>query len=344
MLGFIFTLLSGLYMILRIKSEMEMNGDAGAFNNQRLVRCTDQKSTNCSSSLNDIQFLTFHTDVLVDDLINYSNVHEMTIIAAQHMSMDELSLMMHNVSDPSSLNYGQHWTKNEVAELTSSKKVHNAVVSYLILHGESILCKTMDDEDQEMESYFVVALWGRAFNTDFYYQDAGDSDDNTSSDYVRKTPLSTPRSKIPARFPSCVPSELSSKNIFHSPASSVPTYVSSEPKSFSFDDFLRSTLTSSSPTANEYPSSDETSENRFEPSLSPSPATTSSTSPPVESSSPPSLSLSLPSSTLPTTVPLSETGKPHHVPSGIPTPVPGDPTMNPTASYVSILQASQVRS
>ena len=351
MLRFIFTLLSGLYLIHRMMCETKINGNISTFSNHQLfdniVKCTTQESTDCSSSLNENHFLTSHTDVLVEDIIKCDKIREMTIIAAQKMSMDEFSLMMYNVSDPSSLDYGQHWTKNEVEELISSKEVRYAVVSYLILHSELIVSKTMDDEDQEMESHFVIALWGRAFNADFYLQDIGESDDDTTDDYIPNSPLSASRSKMPTGIPASVPSEPVSEKSIVPIASSVPTHVSSEPKSWISDNFLRSTPISSTPTVPEYPSSHETFETTFETSLSPSSATNSSTSPSIRSF-PPSLDStshpSLPLSVSPTLLPPSEMIKPHHFISEIPTPVPGNPTMNPTASYVSILKASQVRS
>ena len=71
------------------------------------------------------------------------------IFAIEQSNMDELTKVLHDVSDPTSLNYGKFWSKQKVGDFTFNKRSHEATLKYLrsrkgikieheTLHGEYI--------------------------------------------------------------------------------------------------------------------------------------------------------------------------------------------------------------
>ena len=93
-------------------------------------------------------------------------VHEV-IFAISQSNMKQLIQVLEDVSDPSSSNYGKHWSKSQVAEFTANKKSYNAVMGYLnstknvvinrqSLYGEYIFAKA------------PVHVWEDVFATTFH--------------------------------------------------------------------------------------------------------------------------------------------------------------------------------
>ena len=45
--------------------------------------------------------------------------------------MDKLTSVLDDVSNPSSKTYGEHWSKEKVAEFTANKKGYEATMQYI---------------------------------------------------------------------------------------------------------------------------------------------------------------------------------------------------------------------
>jgi hypothetical protein len=91
--------------------------------------------------------------------------HEV-VFAIKQKNLEELTAILHDVSDPKSINYGKHKTRQEVADLTANLESRDAVVSYITSVGATIVSETLSGE-------FVIAngpirLWEEMFHTEFF--------------------------------------------------------------------------------------------------------------------------------------------------------------------------------
>jgi hypothetical protein len=66
-----------------------------------------------------IPHLSSRADLLKGDRVHHAHTHEVVFMIRQR-NMDELTRKLEDVSDPSSPNYGQHMTMNEVVEMTAN--------------------------------------------------------------------------------------------------------------------------------------------------------------------------------------------------------------------------------
>ena len=80
--------------------------------------------------------------------------------------MEELTSILHDISDPSSSNYGQHWSRDDVVGFTSNPKGRDAVVTYLNANGASIVSETLAGE--YVTALAPVKVWEKIFKTEFY--------------------------------------------------------------------------------------------------------------------------------------------------------------------------------
>ena len=109
--------------------------------------------------------LSSRTDIIKQGRVHQDLSHEV-IFAIKQKNMDELRSILHDVSDPSSLNYGQHMTLEEVTDLTSNPEARDVVVSYLNFIGASIKSITLGGE--YITASASIAIWESMFKTEFY--------------------------------------------------------------------------------------------------------------------------------------------------------------------------------
>ena len=99
--------------------------------------------------------LRFRTDLKKHDRAEHDHLHQVVFIIKQK-NMEELTRILHDVSDPQSSNYGQHWTREDVVHFTSNPEARDAVVSYLNLNGVTVLSETLGGEMIEAEATIMV--------------------------------------------------------------------------------------------------------------------------------------------------------------------------------------------
>ena len=97
--------------------------------------------------------------------IRHDQTHEV-IFAVQQKNMDELTNILYDISDPDSLNYGQHWSKDEVTAFTSNPEGRDAVVSYLNSNGASVVSETRAGE--YISARAPIKVWETMFDTEFF--------------------------------------------------------------------------------------------------------------------------------------------------------------------------------
>ena len=109
--------------------------------------------------------LSSRTDLLKRDRAHHDHIHEV-IFVIQQRNMDELTSILHDVSDPSSPNYGLHWTTDEVVSLTSNPEASDAVVSYLSSTGVPFVSETLRGEF--ITASAPIKVWEKVFKTEFF--------------------------------------------------------------------------------------------------------------------------------------------------------------------------------
>ena len=109
--------------------------------------------------------LSSRNDLLKGRRAQHDRMHEV-VFMIQQRNMDELTRILHDVSDPESENYGQHMTKEEVVKMTANPEGRDAVVSYLQLNGAILVSETLNGE--YVTATAPVSVWERLFNTDFH--------------------------------------------------------------------------------------------------------------------------------------------------------------------------------
>ena len=95
-----------------------------------------------------------------------SDYHDVTF-SVKLANLEEMERIFLDISNPSSPNFGNHMTKDEVDDLTANPSALQFVIDYLKTAGAAIL------PDQSLGSYNIkarapIALWESMFNTEFY--------------------------------------------------------------------------------------------------------------------------------------------------------------------------------
>ena len=109
--------------------------------------------------------LLFRHDIIKQRRILPSHIHLVVFVVRQR-NLEELSRILHDVSEPSSPNYGRHWSGQTVANLTANPQASAAVISYLSLNGASIVSVTPNSE--YITANATVAVWEKMFRAEFY--------------------------------------------------------------------------------------------------------------------------------------------------------------------------------
>jgi hypothetical protein len=91
--------------------------------------------------------------------------HEVVFVVKQR-NIEELKRILHDVSDPSSTNYGKHKTRREVADLTANPISRDYLVSYLTSKGVTVVSETLDGE--YVTANAPIRLWEEMFHTEFF--------------------------------------------------------------------------------------------------------------------------------------------------------------------------------
>ena len=111
------------------------------------------------------KYLSPRNDIKRQDRAGHDHPHEVVFII-QQKNMNELTSIFNDISDPHSPNYGQHWTRDEVADFTSNAEGRDAVVSYLHMNGASVVSETLAGEYVTAKA--PINVWEKIFNTEFF--------------------------------------------------------------------------------------------------------------------------------------------------------------------------------
>lgn len=109
--------------------------------------------------------LTLHSDVVKGLRALRTASHDVTFVVKQR-NMDELTRILHDVSDPKSKNYGNHMTRNEVVDLTTNPDSHDEIVAYLEAAGAIITL--VEHGGSSITARGPISFWERMLDTEFY--------------------------------------------------------------------------------------------------------------------------------------------------------------------------------
>ena len=93
------------------------------------------------------------------------HVHEV-MFAVQQKNLEELTLLLHDVSDPDSEFYGQHRSREEVEDLSSNLDSRDAVLAYLDNVGATVVSESLYGE--YITARGPISLWEELLDTEFF--------------------------------------------------------------------------------------------------------------------------------------------------------------------------------
>ena len=144
--------------------------------------------------------------------LHSTDIHEL-IFVVQRKNMDELTRILHDVSNSTSSNYGNHLSKQDISNLTSNPDSYDGIIAYLIGAGATVM--------SEGVSYGLITargsinLWERMLNTEFYsYSLASDRHERDSQQHVKKF-MRTDRYFVPSCLDEHIASILNAIDVPH---------------------------------------------------------------------------------------------------------------------------------
>ena len=134
----------------------------------------DLRSTDSHVFMESIPHRNYRNDLQKIERVTNDLVHEVIFVIRQR-NMAELTKILDDVSDPASVNYGKHMTSEEIATLTSNPNARDALSTYLISNGATIVSETLFGE--YVTANAAISVWETMFNTEFYlfHQSSGNS-------------------------------------------------------------------------------------------------------------------------------------------------------------------------
>lgn len=112
------------------------------------------------------------------------------MFAVQLLNIDELTKILHDVSDPKSDNYGNYLTKQEVVNLTSNPVANRKIREYIEQSGATFTHET--DGGDFVFATGPIKIWEEMFDTQFFIFHHVKSENRPPSQIVRAEEYSVP--------------------------------------------------------------------------------------------------------------------------------------------------------
>jgi tripeptidyl-peptidase I len=100
------------------------------------------------------------------DRVHGDVIHEVIFVIRQR-NMERLTQILNDVSDPESLNYGQHLTRGQVTNMTINVESRDAVLNYLSLSGLAV--KNVSSGGEFVVAEAPVTILEKVFGTVFHH-------------------------------------------------------------------------------------------------------------------------------------------------------------------------------
>lgn len=92
--------------------------------------------------------------------------HHEVIFAVQQQNLEELTRILHDISDPDSDNYGQHKSREMIEELTSNPASREIILNYLLNIGATVTAESIYGE--YITAQAPITIWENLFDTEFF--------------------------------------------------------------------------------------------------------------------------------------------------------------------------------
>jgi tripeptidyl-peptidase I len=109
--------------------------------------------------------LSSRNDLIKIGRSEHDYVHEV-VFAVKSRNMEELTRILHDVSDPHSQNYGMHMKKEEIDNLISNPEACTQLTAYLHANGATSLSETPGGG--YITAAAPITVWERIFKTEFF--------------------------------------------------------------------------------------------------------------------------------------------------------------------------------
>lgn len=103
---------------------------------------------------------------LLRDTHGDKSLRHQVIFAVQQKNLDSLTDILIDVSSPSSANYGKHWTRAQIAELTSNPLAASEVSAFLETHDIEVIA--VSRHHNYITASATLAQWEVFFRTEFH--------------------------------------------------------------------------------------------------------------------------------------------------------------------------------
>lgn len=133
--------------------------------------------------------ITSRHDIVKKDRASSDHMHEV-MFAVQQKNMPELTRFLHDVSDPKSEIYGEHMTRQEVEDFTSSTESREAICKFLDDAGVTIVSESVHGE--YITASAPIKLWETAFSTEFFTYHHTAAESEIATQIVRAERYSVP--------------------------------------------------------------------------------------------------------------------------------------------------------
>jgi tripeptidyl-peptidase I len=162
LLGFLLDFFLG---ACRQSSFFRLNSLQGVFNAPFAPDLSHEGTVGSHVFRESIPLLQSRNDLRRRNRVRHDYIHEVIFVVRQR-NMEELTKFLHDVSNPASANFGQHLTKEEVAQLTTNPLSRDIIVSYLESNGANVLSETCYGE--YITANAPIEVWERLLNTKFF--------------------------------------------------------------------------------------------------------------------------------------------------------------------------------
>ena len=112
-----------------------------------------------------IPLILTRDDIIGKESVEVDHMHEL-IFVLRHKNVNQITAILHNISNVSSQNYGHHLSKEQIDSLTSNQESRAVVVSCLLSIGASVASETQNWE--HVTATAPVGIWENFFQSTFY--------------------------------------------------------------------------------------------------------------------------------------------------------------------------------
>jgi tripeptidyl-peptidase I len=157
--------MSRLFLAFLFLCSIGKYGVQSSASTSELLDTRSQKDTATHVYREGIRRLESRTDIVKMEEMPGNHTHEL-VFAIQQLNMDKLLLVLEDISDPASKNYGNHMSAAAVAALTSNPAAALAAVEYLNENGATVVSESLYGE--YVTATAPVAVWNEVLKTKFF--------------------------------------------------------------------------------------------------------------------------------------------------------------------------------